>query len=101
MFKNPGGKLKKLAKILFWCLLIMFILAGVAGIADAYASGEDGFVGIAVVIVIWLITCGVLIAWSCAIGIFAIGSVVEDVQTIKEIQLKLLNTDRALSGQDP
>ena len=60
MFKNPGGKIKKLAKLIFAIELILFIIGGIL-----------------------TILIGIISAWLSVLAMFAYGSMVEDVEEIR------------------
>ena len=88
MFKNPGKKLKGLAKWIFWISMIIYILMGVAVMFGAEVNGSSlegvgAYVAGALVIAV-----GVLMAWLSGIFIYAAGSAVDDLQAIKRIQIE-------------
>ena len=80
MFNNPGGKIKGLAKVLFWLLLIFYIIGGIAMIIigidqDLIELTLGGVVTIGL---------GFLFAWLSVLFTYAFGSVVEDVEKIRK-----------------
>ena len=87
MFNNPGQKLKMLAKILFWLLLIPSIIWGISvmslGSLGGTRLGTAGFlVGLGIIV------AGIGTAWLSSILLYAIGSAIDDIQTIKEITVR-------------
>lgn len=93
MFKNPGRKLKGIAKVVFALLLIVYVILAVAIMLGVMPVGDSGTLDGAAAIVtgIVLILVGLLIAWLSSIAIYAAGAAVDDLQTIKKIQLELYN----------
>ncbi len=92
MFKNPGRKLKGIAKVVFALLLILYVLIGIA-IMAGMPVGDSGALsgGAAVIVGIIVIAVGFLAAWLSSIALYAAGAAVDDIQTIKKIQLELYN----------
>ena len=88
MFKNPGRKLKGIAKVVFALLVIVYVLLGVGlmlgVIGDGSLYGAQLYIAGAAVILV-----GILIAWLSSIALYAVGSAVDDIQTIKKIQVDL------------
>ena len=89
MFKNPGRKLKGLAKVIFVLSLLVYIVIGIAIMAgmpigdNAPVSGATAIIaGVAVIAV------GFLVSWLSSIFTYADGAAVDDLQTIKNIQLE-------------
>ena len=89
MFKNPGRKLKGLAKVIFVLSLLVYIVIGIAIMAgmpigdNAPVSGATAIIaGVAVIAV------GFLVSWLSSIFTYAAGAAVDDLQTIKHIQLE-------------
>ena len=89
MFKNPGAKLKSLAKVIFWISLIIWIIVGVAIVASGSTGNDALGPTVAAIAGLFVIIIGLIISWLSTILIFAIGSAVDDIQTIKEVQLDL------------
>ena len=91
MFKNPGKKLKTLAKVFFWISLICYILIGIAAMLAGVSFAESSDIPVPVVLIagIFIIVMGILLAWLSSIALYAAGAAVDDIQTIKKIQIDL------------
>jgi len=90
MFKNPGEKLKGIAKVIFWILLVIYILAGVAVMMGMSVGESNSLEGPAAIVAgALIIVVGFLLSWLSSIAIYAVGSAVDDIQTIKRIQIDL------------
>ena len=88
MFKNPGRKLKGIAKVVFALLLIVYVIIGVAIMLGVMPVGDNYLDGAtAIVVGVVLILVGILIAWLSSIALYAAGAAVDDIQTIKILQL--------------
>ena len=87
MFNDPGRKLKLLARILFVLLSIIPLLLGIVLIFGDFqdvpflASGGAAAVLIGIVVILF----GFLSAWLSSILLFAVGSAIDDIQTIRRI----------------
>ncbi len=82
MFHNPGKKVKGIAIALFVILLIAFVLGGVYLIMNGRWVLGDRTLG--VVAGVAAIVVGFLLAWFNAVYLYAWGSMVDDVQQIRE-----------------
>ena len=73
MFKHPGDAIKQLA-------ILVFVLLMIGTLIGAVAVGKtlDGWLGIIAVVV------GLLISWVFTIGLYAFGSLVDDMQKTRE-----------------
>ena len=91
MFKNPGKKLKTLAKVIFWISLICYIMIGIAATLAGVSFAESSDIPFPVVLIagIFIIVMGILLAWLSSIALYAAGAAVDDIQTIKKIQIDL------------
>lgn len=78
MFKNIGGKIELLTKVLFWFGVIISILIGL-GIASGYRSG--GFI-----VFIICAGLGILISW---LSVFLLNGFGHLISTVDEINKKL------------
>ena len=90
MFNDPGRKLKILARILFVLLSIIPVLLGAAVIFGAFEPiiGLEAGVG-ATLLGISIILFGILSAWLSSILLFAVGSAIDDIQTIRRIVYRI------------
>ena len=80
MFKNPGGKLKALAKVFFWLQILLFTVGGIY-----IMSLGDFEEALFFLLGILAIGVGVLIAWLSTIMLYAFGELVESNTQIKEL----------------
>ena len=83
MFNNPGGKIKGLAKVIYWIMLIIYIIGGIGLIIAGINQGgsESALFIVGGVLVIGV---GILFAWLSVLFMYAFGSLVEDVMLIRE-----------------
>ena len=89
MFKNPGKKLKGLAKVIFWISLIIYVVIGVLIMVGADPAGNGSLDGPAAIVAgVLIIAVGFLVAWLSSIAIYAAGAAVDDIQTIKKVALE-------------
>ena len=79
MFKNIGGKIKGLAKFLFWLMVIISIIGGVAILAMSIANMGDepltivyGMLGCVACILI-----GILLAWLQNFLLYGLGELID------------------------
>ena len=79
MFKNPGGKIKGLAKVIFIVLCALYVIAGIVMIVAGIAREELLYIPVGLV----TIGVGILIAWLSVLFLYAYGSMVEDVARIR------------------
>lgn len=81
MYHNVGGKIKTLAKIVFWLGTIACVIIGVAMIVQAtqyrYTNEELLIGGIAIIIV------GILSSWLSTLFTYAFGQLVEDNESMR------------------
>ena len=85
MFKNIGKKFMKLAKVMFWVMLVSFVVSGIALVAvyasyDSYYSVPDYLLIIGLV----MLFVGPILAWLSSWGIYSWGNLVDNVQAIRE-----------------
>lgn len=78
LFNNPGKKVQTLAKIIFWVIIIVFVIAAV-GIAEA---NDVTVIGHIVLICIGALF-GSFVGWLNSIVLYAFGSLVDDVQVLR------------------
>ena len=93
MFKNPGKKLKGLAKWIFWISMICYVLFGVALMFGANITANGTSTGslqgpAAIIAGVLVIAVGFLVSWLSGIFVYAAGAAVDDLQTIKKLQLE-------------
>ncbi len=92
MFKNPGRKLKGLAKVIFALLLLFYVAIAVAIMAGMPIGENGALAGTSAIIVgVVVIVVGFLAAWLSSIALYAVGAAVDDLQSIRKIQQELLN----------
>lgn len=80
MFNNPGGKIKGLAKVLFYLMLIIYVIGGIGMIVFAFQQEVYALIAAG----IGVILLGILLAWLTVLFTYAYGSMVEDVKLIRE-----------------
>lgn len=82
MFDNPGQKLKKLAKIVFWVIVSLAVIIGLVQfmLPSGYKRGT-----IELLSLLLSIGGGVLIAWIASIGLYAFGDLVDDVHASRRV----------------
>ena len=96
MFNNPGGKLKGLAKVVFWIEIISFSITGLATMftgglltrslySYGYGSYSSSISFASVLAGLLIIGFGVLLAWISSIGLYAFGELVESNDKILQI----------------
>ena len=87
MFHNPGGKLKGLAKVLFWIQIIMFAGFGIAIMFGGISvlGYEDAPNIVTITSGCLLIFLGILVAWISTIALYAFGELVESNKRIEEL----------------
>jgi len=73
MFNNPGKKIKTLAKVMFWLILIACVISAVAIGASPYYVDEEVILAIAGIVV-----GGFLVAYLSGLWISAFGELVEN-----------------------
>ena len=87
MFENIGGKIKGLAKFIFWVISIISIIGGAAiiigGLADSDTSSGSKIASI--VIGILSAVGGVLLAWIQNFLLYGFGELVDSNQKILRI----------------
>ena len=94
MFKNPGAKLKSLAKVLFWFILVFSVLYAVNLCFFEPASGETGTLEL--ITFFLLIVVSILSAWLSSIGLYAFGEMVENTHATREAVEKILKLEEDL-----
>ena len=80
MFNNVGGKLKAIAKVIFWIFVVIFAISGIVLFANMVR--QNG--GLAFLSAVLTIGLGVLTAWLSSIGLYAFGELVENTSIIAE-----------------
>lgn len=84
MFRNPGGKIKSYAKVLFWIGVVISIIIGVIEIgsnfvAAAYSyQGSFGTILLGILGGILTVAIGTLISWLAVLTLYAFGTLVEN-----------------------
>lgn len=89
MFNNPGGKIKKIAKFLFWAEIIVICCMGIGADASMDASGGIFFLSAAV---------SFIVAYPSTLFLCAFGELVEKVTHISEVNDKKSNPDNSNGG---
>ena len=84
MFKNPGGKIKSYAKVLFWVGVVISIIIGVIEIGSSFVAaaysyhGSFGTILLGILGGILTVAIGTLISWLAVLTLYAFGTLVEN-----------------------
>lgn len=84
MFRNPGGKIKSYAKVLFWIGVVISIIIGVIEIGSSFVAaaysyqGSFGTILLGILGGILTVTIGTLISWLAVLTLYAFGTLVEN-----------------------
>ena len=77
MFENPGQKLKKLSKVVFWLVVVLNMLLLLSAALSLLANGMKlSFLGL--IGLLLGLALSVVFAWLLSIGLYAFGELVED-----------------------
>ena len=84
MFRNPGGKIKCYAKVLFWIGVVISIIIGVIEIGSSFVAaaysyqGSFGTILLGILGGILTVAIGTLISWRAVLTLYAFGTLVEN-----------------------
>ena len=84
MFRNPGGKIKSYAKVLFWIGVVISIIIGVIEIGSSFVAaaysyqGSFGTILLGILGGILTVAIGALISWLAVLTLYAFGTLVEN-----------------------
>ena len=84
MFRNPGGKIKSYAKVLFWVGVVISIIIGVIEIGSSFVAaaysyqGSFGTILLGILGGILTVAIGTLISWLAVLTLYAFGTLVEN-----------------------
>lgn len=84
MFRNPGGKIKSYAKVLFWIGVVISIIIGVIEIGSSFVAaaysyqGSCGTILLGILGGILTVAIGTLISWLAVLTLYAFGTLVEN-----------------------
>ena len=84
MFRNPGGKIKSYAKVLFWIGVVISIIIGVIEIGSSFVAaaysyqGSFGTILLGILGGILTVAIGTLISWLAVLALYAFGTLVEN-----------------------
>jgi ribosomal protein L40E len=84
MFRNPGGKIKSYAKVLFWIGVVISIIIGVIKIGSSFVAaaysyqGSFGTILLGILGGILTVAIGTLISWLAVLTLYAFGTLVEN-----------------------
>ena len=91
MFDNPGQKLKKLAKFVFWLLAILnVIVILVIGALPSENGMKLGVTGI-LLLLVWLVI-GTVIAWLVSVSVYAFGELTDDNHAMRMMIARYVNS---------
>lgn len=84
MFRNPGGKIKSYAKVLFWVGAVISIIIGVIEIGSSFVAaaysyqGSFGTILLGILGGVLTVAIGTLISWLAVLTLYAFGTLVEN-----------------------
>lgn len=84
MFRNPGGKIKSYAKVLFWIGVVISIIIGVIEIGSSFVAaaysyqGSFGTILLGILGGILTVAIGTLISCLAVLTLYAFGTLVEN-----------------------
>lgn len=84
MFRNPGGKIKSYAKVLFWIGVVISIVIGVIEIGSSFVAAAYSYHGSFATILLGIlggvltVAIGTLISWLAVLTLYAFGTLVEN-----------------------
>lgn len=84
MLRNPGGKIKSYAKVLFWIGVVISIIIGVIEIGSSFVAaaysyqGSFGTILLGILGGILTVAIGTLISWLAVLTLYAFGTLVEN-----------------------
>lgn len=84
MFRNPGGKIKSYAKVLFWIGVVISIIIGVIEIGSSFVATAYSYHGSFCTILLGIlggiltVAIGTLISWLAVLTLYAFGTLVEN-----------------------
>ena len=84
MFRNPGGKIKSYAKVLFWVGVVISIIIGVIEIGSSFVAaaysyqGSFGTILLGILGGVLTVAIGTLISWLAVLTLYAFGTLVEN-----------------------
>lgn len=84
MFRNPGGKIKSYAKVLFWIGVVISIIIGVIEIGSSFVAAAYSYQGsfdtilLGIIGGILTVAIGTLISWLAVLTLYAFGTLVEN-----------------------
>ena len=84
MFRNPGGKIKSYAKVLFWIGVVISIIIGVIEIGSSFVAaaysyqGSFGTILLGILGGILTVAIGTLNSWLAVLTLYAFGTLVEN-----------------------
>ena len=94
MFQDPGQKLKKLAKFVFWLVIVFDVLVFLIILLILSASGMKlGSIGFFLFLIGTAIS--VVTGWLLSIGLYAFGELVEDNHA-----MRMMAENRQQGGQN-
>ncbi len=88
MFKNPGGKVKSYAKVLFWIGAVISILIGIIFIGSSFVSAAYSYKNAFATVLFGIIGgvviagIGILLSWINVLVLYAFGTLVENSDTL-------------------
>lgn len=87
MFENPGGKIRKIAVVLFWITVVIFVIAACAALIQEEVS-----------LFLSLLIVGPLTSYISTLFLVAFGELVQNISELKD-KIKLAEFKEKLQAQ--
>lgn len=84
MFKNIGGKIKELAKVICYVGIAISVIDGIVMIGFGSSSNGDAMVGMGLAVMI----VGSLVSWIGSFFAYGFGELIENTTVIAELAAK-------------
>ena len=94
MFQDPGQKLKRLSKFVFWLIIVVTVLVYLIAFL-VLAVFNQKFGSIELILFLLGMTISVVMAWLLSIGLYAFGELVEDNHA-----MRMMAENRQQGGQN-
>ena len=100
MFRNPGGKIKSYAKVLFWVGVVISIIIGVIEIGSSFVAaaysyqGSFGTILLGILGGVLTVAIGTLISWLAVLTLYAFGTLVENSDELVRLNCCIPSGDK-------
>ena len=93
MFQDPGQKLKRLSKFVFWLIIVVNVLVNLISWLILSAIGMQ-LHSVGFILFLLGMAISVVMAWLLSIGLYAFGELVEDAhatrQSVERLEAKYM-----------